>query len=224
LFFLAFAQNSILHAQIIAEETFDEINGATSGAMSNGTIWTASPPGNCDPNTGIFNVNNGNFEIQDVEGFDCCGCGGGGGPGNCGNNQNFLTFGTIDISSICGNISITSNWLDEGNMECEPGGPFLTCEGGHDQLRGEYSVDGGAFVTFGYYCGNTLIQTASTGFVISGNTLDIRFSGGNQSTTEKYSIVDVVVEADGSGAAPTGTPDNVMKYFGMFQEELLLTT
>ena len=204
-FLWAFAQSPSLFGQIIAQEDFDEPDGSTVGTMSDGSTWVASPPGECDVNFGIFYVNNGSFEIQDVEGFNCCSCSGGAGAGNCGDNQNILLFEDIDISNVCGNIRITSEWLDEGNMECEPGGPFLTCEGGHDQLVAEYSVDNGPFVQFGYYCGNTLQQAANSGFVISGNSLDIRFSGGNQAQSEKYTIVDVVVEADGGGASPTGT-------------------
>lgn len=206
MFFWAFAQMNSLNSQVvITEELFDEMNGATTGVMSDGSPWTASPPGECDGNAGLFEVNNSAFTIQDVEGFNCCSCGGGTGGGNCGDNQNVLLFEDIDISAACGNVRIQSTWTSSGSMECEPGGPFTTCEGGHDQLVGQYSVDNGPYVTFGYFCGNTLVQNPNTGFNITGTTLDIRFTGGNQAATEIYSIESVVVDYDDSNCCPTGT-------------------
>ncbi len=194
-------------AQIISEELFDEPNGSTTGVMSDGSIWAAGSPGQCDGNAGVWGVQTGSFTITDIEGFDCCNCGSGGSnpPLNCGNNQSEILFNDIDISNVCGNIAIDIIWQGSSGMECDfPAAPEPSCNGGHDQLVAEYSIDGSAFTVFGYLCGNTVIITPSTGFVLSGNSLDIKISGGNQAASETYTIQSVIVSTDG-GTMVTGS-------------------
>ncbi|MDA9773668.1 gliding motility-associated C-terminal domain-containing protein [Saprospiraceae bacterium] len=200
--FLLFS-SSLVSGQIIAEENFDEINGATSGMMSDGSLWLAEAPGQCDGSAGVFAVQGGGFVIQDIEGFNCCDCGGGAGAGNCGDNQSTINFNDIDISAGC-MVDITIDWTSQGNMECDsPGTPSDVCIGGHDQMVASYSVDNAPYVVFGYFCGNTVVQIPTTGFVISGTSLDIRITGGNQASSEIYTVNSIVVES--MGVAVTGT-------------------
>ncbi len=194
---------SNIEGQVIAEEFFDEPTGATTGVMSDGSMWAAAPPGQCDGNPGVFAVQPAGFVIQDIEGFNCCDCGGGSGTGQCGDNQSVINFNDIDISAAC-MVDISVVWQSSGSMECDsPAGPSDVCIGGHDQMVAEYSIDGAPFVQFGYFCGNTVIQNPVTGFTLSGNSLDIRISGGNQASSEAYTVNSIVVSQ--MGGAVTGT-------------------
>ncbi|MCB9356097.1 MAG: gliding motility-associated C-terminal domain-containing protein [Lewinellaceae bacterium] len=158
-------------SQIIWQEDF---NGANQGWTQNFTDCDGTPQS-------FAGVQNGRFEVIDMEGAPCCASGG-------GNGNEWLTD-EIDISSAC-SVSLSASYGFTGIMECEPGGPYFGCSGnvnidnGHDQMLFEYSLDGGPFVTFTYVCGPGSGIAAVGGLV--GNTVRIRVRAANKATTETY--------------------------------------
>ncbi len=192
---ILFFKINIFGQVLITEETFDdEPYGAISGTMSNGENWEANTFGNCDGTPGFWGVDGGQFVCNDVEGFNCCNCGGSGGPGNCGDNKNEMNFGPIDISTYQG-VSFEFDVSHQGNLECGsppgdcPADPYDGCFGGNDQIVFYYSVDGGPYEIFEYYCGTFFCyQNAPQVCNLDGNELNIRIHMGNQANNEYYFI------------------------------------
>jgi hypothetical protein len=150
----------------------------------------------CDGTVGSFaGVRNNRFEVQDMEG-NCCPTL----PG--GDNDGFWTTNPIDISMAC-NVSVQVSYGSIGVFECEPGGPYFSCTpcptnpqecitNGHDQMVFEYRVDGGAWVQFGYVCGNAA-GTFNSGPIGPGSTVEIRINAANKAVQETYWFDDVRV-------------------------------
>ncbi len=180
--------------QIVWQENF---SGANQGWSQNFT--------DCDA-VGFFGVQNGRFEITDIEGFPCCTTGGGG--------DNEWVTNDIDISNYC-SVSISLDWGFIGVFECIAGGPYFGCsnnaaiDNGHDQIVCEYSLNGGPFVQFGYVCGSTqLIPALPNPLAISGltgNTISIRIRPSNKAQAETYWFDNVTVTGV---AAPTVNQPN----------------
>ncbi|MFN0176770.1 MAG: gliding motility-associated C-terminal domain-containing protein [Saprospiraceae bacterium] len=149
----------------------------------------------------FFGVQNGRYEIIDMEGSPCCTVAGGG----AGNNE--WVTNDITISGYC-NVSISVNYGAIGTFECSLGGPYFACtdvaniDNGHDQIVFEYSIDGGGWIQFQYVCGSAPPGPATvTG--LTGNTIRVRIRPANKSTAETYWFDDVTV----SGSQPTVDPE-----------------
>ena len=181
-------------SQIVWQEDF---SGANQG-------WTDNF-NDCDA-PGSAGVQNGRYEVTDMEGAPCCATGGG--------NDNEWVTNDIDISNAC-SVAISLTWGFTGVFECVAGGPYFGCSGnvsidnGHDQMLFEYSLNGGAFVQFGYVCGSTQIMPMLPAPVgvsgLTGNTLKIRIKPANKSTAELYWFDNVTVTGS---AVPTVNPPN----------------
>ncbi|MFZ4634847.1 MAG: hypothetical protein ACOYNO_11625, partial [Saprospiraceae bacterium] len=146
----------------------------------------------CDGSPGSFaGVQNGRFEIVDMEGGPCCAFGGA--------NGNVWITDSIDVSAFCEkDISIAYGFT--GMLECEPGGPFFTCQNngnidnGHDQMVFEYSLDGGSWVQFAYVCGEQTGTAAVNN--LAGRILRLRIRAANKAAVEMYWFDDVRVTGD----------------------------
>ncbi len=203
--FSLFSINFVSSQVLITEESFDDEGyGDIVGTMSNGEPWEANTFNNCDNddnndngNGWFWGVDNGDFVCNDVEGFDCCNCGGGSGSGSCGNSKNTINFGPIDISGYSGIfIEVAADQI--GDLECADGSNFNApcpdtpndgCLGGNDQIVFSYSIDGGAYEVFEYYCGdNQLCYSNGFGCLNSGNSLMIKIEMGTQGEGESYFI------------------------------------
>ena len=188
---------------IISQELFDDGNGASSGTMSGGEPWLSTSFGNCDATPGNWSIAGGQFNINDIEGFGCCNCDGSATPPlNCGNLQNEIIFGPINISNYWGfsiEIDVTTSGnlecLDLTNQPCQPN-PTSACSQDGDQLAFYYSLDGGPYQLFSYFCGETHCIDESIFCSISGNSLSIRMVGGTQSTDEFYNIDNVILRGN----------------------------
>ncbi|MBK6994326.1 MAG: hypothetical protein IPH31_05165 [Lewinellaceae bacterium] len=155
----------------------------------------------CDGTPESFNgVQNGRYEVIDMEGTPCCPVAGGG----AGNNE--WVTNEITITGYC-NVSISVNYGVIGTFECSAGGPYFSCtdvaniDNGHDQIVFEYSLDGGPWVQFQYVCGAAPPGPATVSG-LSGNTIRVRIQPANKSTAETYWFDDVTV----SGSLPTVDP------------------
>ena len=192
---------SLLSAQVlITEESFeDESNGDITGIMSNGEPWEANTYGFCGPdNPGKWFVKDGSFMCNNVEGFNCCGCGpfGFGAP-DCGDNKNIINFGPIDISSFQG-LKFEFDVSIDGDLECSSiggnncpnGDPYNGCiGGGNDQIVIRYSIDGGSYEVFEYYCGDEFcFQNDLPVCDLDASELNIRILMGTQQFQEFYYI------------------------------------
>jgi hypothetical protein len=144
----------------------------------------------CDGTMQSFaGVNNGRYEVTDMEGAPCC-------TPNGGGNENEWVTNPIDIEDYCSvDISVTYGFV--GTFECSAGGPYFGCQAnptinnGHDQIVFEYSINGGAWVQFGYVCGGQTGTVTATGLV--GNDIRIRIRPSNKSTQETYWFDNVTV-------------------------------
>ena len=151
--------------------------------------WNDANFTDCDGTPTSFNgVQNGRYEVSDMEGAPCC-------PSGGGNDNEWIT-NPIDISDAC-NVGISMAYGSIGTLECVAGGPFYGCSGnvsidnGHDQIHAEYRINGGAWVQFGYLCGGGTGTFTATG--LTGNTLEIRVRLANKATAETYWFDDVHV-------------------------------
>lgn len=141
----------------------------------------------------------GRYEVTDMEGAPCCPATGGGG------NDNSWVTNDIDIAGFC-NVSINVDYGVVGTFECVAGGPYFGCSGnaaidnGHDQIIFEYSINGGAWVQFGYVCGGGAGTASVAG--LSGNTIRVRIMPANKATAETYWFDDVEI----TGSMPTVNP------------------
>ncbi|MCC7465923.1 MAG: hypothetical protein IT261_06630, partial [Saprospiraceae bacterium] len=163
--------------------------------------WDDSNFTDCDGTPQSFNgVQNGRYEVIDIEGAPCCVATGGGG------GDNSWVTNDIDIDGYC-NVSLSVDYGSIGTLECSAGGPHFGCTGdaaidnGHDQIVFEYSINGGGWVQFGYVCGGGN-GTASIG-MLSGNTVRIRVTLSNKAVAETYWFDNVTV----SGILPTVDPE-----------------
>lgn len=159
----------------------------------------------CDGAPSSFNgVQNGRYEVIDMEGAPCCPTGATTG----GANGNEWWTNDINIAGYC-NVSISVDYGSVGTFECTAGGPFFNCTGdpftdnGHDQMVFEYSIDGGAWVQFQYVCGSAPAGPATVSG-LSGNTIRVRIMPANKSTAETYWFDNVRI----TGVLPTVNPIN----------------
>jgi hypothetical protein len=150
----------------------------------------------------FFGVMNNRYEVTDMEGSPCCPLG----PQTGGGNNNEWTTNAIDIMGFC-NVTISVDYgTNVEPFECSAGGPFFACTGnpftddGHDQMVFEYSIDGGAFVQFGYLCGGGTGTATVAG--LSGSTISVRVRPANKSVSETYWFDDVEI----TGSMPTVNP------------------
>lgn len=165
-------------AQVIWQENF---SGANQGWTQNFT--------DCDA-PGFAGVQNGRFEVTDMEGAPCCASGGGG--------DNEWITNDININGYCSvSIAVDYGINIGGVFECVAGGPYFGCTGnvsidnGHDQMVFEYSLDGGPFIQFFYLCGGGTGAATQTG--LTGNTLKIRIRPSNKAQAETYWFDNVTV-------------------------------
>lgn len=163
--------------------------------------WDDSNFTDCDGTPQSFNgVQNGRYEVIDMEGMPCCVATGGGG------GDNTWVTNDIDIDGYC-NVSVSVDYGSIGTLECSAGGPHFGCTGdaaidnGHDQIVFEYSIDGGGWVQFGYVCGGG--GGVATAGMLSGNTIRIRVTISNKAVAETYWFDNVTV----SGVLPTVDPE-----------------
>ncbi|NBC08480.1 MAG: hypothetical protein GVY26_14905, partial [Bacteroidetes bacterium] len=196
--FLVVIVISPLQSQILWQEDFSGYpNGTQNSGMWN-TAYNDCDDGTINSGQNYWGVFNGEFRVNDIEGFNCTDEGSG--PG--GNNQNSFTTQSIDISGeACVNVRV--DLRSTGTFECSfPGGPSSDPVGaynGHDQLTVEYSVDGGPFTLFafnGYICGNNGLPTQAQQDAIEGNNIIIRILLGNQANGENYYFDNIIVEAN----------------------------
>ncbi len=187
-----------LHGQIIWQEDFSSYPNGTQNSAMWTTVYNDCDDGTINMGQNYWGVFNGEFLVNDIEGFNCTDEGSG--PG--GNNQNILTTTTIDISSYgCVEARVSLD-LDSGtSYECGfPSAPSTDPVGaynGHDQMTVEYAVNGGAWTLFavnGYVCGENNIPGTAIQGNITGNTLQIRITAGNQANQEEYTFDDIIVE------------------------------
>jgi len=164
--------------------------------------WDDSNFTDCDGAAASFNgVQNGRYEVIDMEGSPCCPTGATIGGGNF----NEWVTNDINIAGYC-NVTISVGYGSIGVFECSAGGPFFACTGdpitdnGHDQIVFEYSLDGGAFIQFAYNCGGGGGSATING--LTGNTLSIRILPANKSNAETYWFDNVRV----TGVQPTVDP------------------
>lgn len=162
--------------------------------------WDDSNFTDCDGTAGSFNgVQNGRYEVIDMEGFPCCAAGGG--------DDNQWVTNDISINGYC-NVSITVDYGSAGVLECVAGGPYFGCSGnvsidnGHDQIVMEYSINGGPWVQFFYLCGGGNGNASVSG--LSGNTIRVRVRPANKAVGETYWFDNVQI----TGVLPTVDPVN----------------
>ncbi len=162
--------------------------------------WVDSNFTDCDFTPQSFNgVQNGRYEIIDMEGAPCCTVGG-------GDDNEWLT-NEISINGYC-NVTITVDYGFSGVFECIAGGPYFGCTGnvaidnGHDQIVFDYSINGGGWVQFAYVCGGQTGTATVAG--LSGNTIRIRVRPANKSTSELYWFDNMKI----TGTLPTVDPVN----------------
>ena len=159
----------------------------------------------CDNTIQSFNgVQNGRYEVIDMEGSPCCPAGVATGGGN---NNEWITNG-ITITGYC-NVTISVDYGTIGTFECSAGGPFFACTGnpftdnGHDQMVFEYNIDGGPWIQFQYVCGAVPVGPATVAG-LSGSTIRVRIQPANKSIAETYWFDNVKV----TGSLPTVNPVN----------------
>ena len=163
--------------QVIWQENF---SGANQGWTQNFT--------DCDA-PGFAGVQNGRFEVTDMEGAPCCASGG-------GDDNEWLT-NEININGYC-SVSVSVDYgTNNAVFECVAGGPYFGCTGnvaidnGHDQMVFEYSLNGGPFVQFFYLCGGGAGVATQNG--LTGNTISIRIRPANKAVAETYWFDNVTV-------------------------------
>lgn len=156
----------------------------------------------CDGTPESFSgVQNGRFEVTDMEGDPCCPAGMAVGGGN----NNDWTTNDIDIAGFC-DVTISVGYGSNGTFECSAGGPYFGCTGdpfienGHDQMIFEYSLDGGAFVEFFYLCGGGSGTATING--LSGTSIRVRIRPANKAVGETYWFDNVQI----TGVQPTVNP------------------
>jgi gliding motility-associated-like protein len=198
--FISFHQ--IYGQVLITEETFDEPSGSITGIMSNGEPWDATLFNDCTGG-GIWSVQNGQFVVQAMEGFNCCECFPGGGGTGCGDSGNTITLGPIDITGFIG-ITIDFDFRAFGDMECAyfdfppfqdcPENPGPLCNGGNDQAIFSYSIDGQPEEIFAYWCGDQFCFGTDLACIPNiGNSLTVTIKAGTQATNESYRIDNIQV-------------------------------
>lgn len=180
-FALCFSSQKSFSQVTIWQENF---SGANQG-------WTQDFT-DCD-GTGSAGVQNGRFEVIDMEGSPCCPTGATTGGAN---NNEWLT-NAINTENFC-NIGISVQYGFIGTFECSPGGPYFACSGdpfvdnGHDQMVFEYELDNnGTWVQFAYICGGQ----AGTAVVnnLTCNSIRIRIRPANKAIAETYWFDNVTV-------------------------------
>ena len=204
---------TVLLTGVFSAPSFSQIWSENFDIYPDGTInaapkWTSNPT-DCDdggnvnlgPGASQWGVWAGQFTVNDIEGAPCCPTFGGGG------NDNSWLSEVINIANAC-NVSISMDVTHVGTLECDsPGAPIFGCSGNtppdnsHDQVVAQYSINGGAFIQFGYVCGSNGTGTLSIGG-LTGNTLQIRFFAANKANAEFYYIDNIVVNGT-AGIIPT---------------------
>lgn len=156
----------------------------------------------CGSTNGTFDINaSGQFEVNNVDGINCCMGGFGGGDGAA-----YFQFSTIDISNYT-NIQISfdySAYANDNKFEDDsPGAPILVCTGSnppdnsHDQIIFLYSIDGGPFIQSLYVHGTSSADFTGTWMEgpLNGNTLTIRVIASNKAQSEYFYFQNLEVTA-----------------------------
>ncbi len=184
-FFLLLTINSNGYAQVIA----DALPGCLNVANMEGI--------GCGGGTTTFGINGlGQFEVQNVDGINCC-------PVNGGDWNSYFEFEQLNISCF-EDIMISFDYSAAmADYEDDfPGTPQFGCTGtpvdnSHDQIVFAYSINGGAEVQSLYVHGTT--QADFTGAWIegplNGNTLTIRVYASNKATAEHFYFENLVISA-----------------------------
>ncbi len=194
---ILFLSPQTLSSQIVWQETFNTYANATQQTAN----WTTNF-NDCDGTNGMvvgdfWGVFNGEFRINDIEGFNCLGLA----PNSWGDLQNTLTTTSINISAHeCVRLSVDIR--KTGDLDCVEAAPISTTpasNNGHDQVVVEYRVDAGGwtqFATDGYICGEDNLPTTASQTQVTGNTVQIRITVGNVAGSENYYLDDITVEVD----------------------------
>jgi len=199
---------------VLFSKPFDNYNSwAQSGSTSyncNGIAipWNAQTFGNCgapglNGTDYLWGVNDGVFEIADVEGFNCCDClSSFPGFADCGDARSVITFGPIDISNH--RISLQFGWFkytrnvpnNLGSLGCSA---VTTCSGIlGGQLIVEFVIDGVSYnpmkiigdSEFQFLINPTCTEDPRC---ITGNELVVNLYTGTQSISEIYTIEDLTI-------------------------------
>lgn len=147
----------------------------------------------CNGGTTFFGINGmGQFEVQNVDGINCCTFFGGDG-------QTYFQFGTVDISNYT-NITVSIDYsasntaYEDDDAAFGFGNPIYQCfnlnppDNSHDQMSFWYSIDGGPFVMDRYVHGLTQGDFTGTWNLgpLSGSTLTIKINASNKATAEIF--------------------------------------
>jgi hypothetical protein len=164
--------------------------GANSNTVNGANDWTTGPT-DCDDATPYgtslqswWGTELGEFRCNDVEGGPCtCSTG--------GTTLNEFLSESIDISTYI-QVSICTMFRTfYGNSTgMEPGG--TSCNNADDVIQGQYSINGGAFVTWFFDDDEANISTATVSG-LSGNTLVLRYYFGNKANDEHHFLDNICV-------------------------------
>ncbi|MEO1714371.1 MAG: hypothetical protein AAFU60_13650 [Bacteroidota bacterium] len=200
---------TVLPAQITIYS--EDFSGYPDQTQNSPGLWTATGTDCDDPDLNINNqfgtfvgINNGTFNVNDVEGDPCCPPNGGG-----GNNNNITTV-PINIAGFCDvTVSLDVAVNDVLEFECSsPGGPLFACDANsnsQDQVYVEYELDGGGAVQGFYICGANGVPQQPTfatfDFAVpDGTSLVVRIYAACKANGETYYLDNLLVE--GSSASP----------------------
>jgi hypothetical protein len=180
-------------AQQFIDELIVDFDGSPSEVVSIITI-------NDIDSDGVFNVNNGAFEITDVEGSDC------GDASMTGFNDNLaIIAGGVALRNYCNvTVSIEASISGADFEDClnpnglDPRGctTFGVTEPGGDGVVVTILI-GGNEVLVGGYCGSNPIgrfRTSSPIDVSIGDFIQVNIAGGTQSPDESYFINRILVQ------------------------------
>ena len=185
-----------INAQIFWQEDFSSYPNGTQNSALWSTSFNDCDDGSVNSGDNYWGVFNGEFRVNDIEGFNCTDEGSG--PG--GNNQNTFTTVSIDISAyacVRASVSLSSTGTFECNFLGGPSSDPVGAYNGHDQMTIEYSVDGGGWIPFatnGYICGDNGLPATALQDMIVGNAIQIRITAGNQANGENYYFDDITLE------------------------------
>lgn len=147
----------------------------------------------CGGGITFFGINgSGQFQVQNVDGINCC-------PSFGGDGQTYFQFGTVNISNYS-NVTVSIDFsadntaYEDDDATHGHGSPIFNCfdlnppDNSHDQISFWYSIDGGPFIMDRYVHG--LTQADFTGVwnlgPISGNTLTIKVHASNKASAEIF--------------------------------------
>ena len=169
-----------------------------------GCLTVANQEGmGCGGGTTFFGINGfGQFQVQNVDGINCC-------SGSGGDWNSYFEFEEITIDCF-EDIMISMDYSASATdyEEDFPLAPQFGCTGtptdnSHDQIVFVYSLDGGPEVQSLYVHGTTQADFTGTWFAgpLNGNTLTIRIYASNKATAEHFYFENLVIEANATSAS-----------------------